>query len=93
MVWGDQIYGLKETALHGEFTAKIVKGVLGYHGPSGISVYTVATELTNPQETSISLWIRTARKDRALDNLSENIRVGDSLIEDSHFDSHRFSGL
>ncbi len=46
MVRSDQIYGLKETALHGEFTAKIVEGVLGYHGPSGGRGYTVATELT-----------------------------------------------
>jgi len=46
MVRSSQIYGLKETALHGEFTAKIVEGVLGYRGPSGGPGYTVATELT-----------------------------------------------
>ena len=35
--------------------------------------------------TKLSLWIRTARRGKALDNLSDNIRVGDSLIEDSSF--------
>ncbi|MEQ8283444.1 MAG: N-6 DNA methylase [Parvibaculum sp.] len=40
----DRIYGLKEVALHGEFTSKIVEGVLGYSGPTGGAEYTVATE-------------------------------------------------
>jgi len=49
--WSDtirdgRIYSLKETALHDQFTAKIVKGVLGYHGPAGGADYTVATEQT-----------------------------------------------
>ena len=47
--WGDMIrsgrvYALKETALHGQFAAKIIEGVLGYHGPAGGADYTVATE-------------------------------------------------
>ena len=47
--WGDMIrsgrvYALKETALHGQFAAKIIEGVLGYHGPTGGADYTVATE-------------------------------------------------
>ncbi len=41
-----RIYTLKEVALHGQFTSKIVEGVLGYHGPSGGVKYTVATEQT-----------------------------------------------
>lgn len=41
-----RIYTLKEVALHGQFTAKIVEGVLGYHGPAGGAEYTVATEQT-----------------------------------------------
>ena len=41
-----RIYSLKEVALHGQFTAKIVEGVLGYHGPAGGAEYTVATEQT-----------------------------------------------
>lgn len=41
-----RIYSLKEVALHGQFTAKIVEGVLGYHGPAGGTDYTVATEQT-----------------------------------------------
>ena len=49
--WGEmirdgRIYTLKEVALHGQFTAKIVEGVLGYHGPAGGAEYTVATEQT-----------------------------------------------
>ena len=41
-----RIYTLKEVALHGQFTAKIVEDVLGYHGPAGGAEYTVATEQT-----------------------------------------------
>ncbi|UWQ94579.1 N-6 DNA methylase [Rhodobacteraceae bacterium M385] len=46
MIRDGRIYSLKETALHGQFTAKIVEGVLGYHGPAGGADYTVATEQT-----------------------------------------------
>ena len=46
MIRDGRIYSLKETALHGQFTAKIVEGVLGYHGPTGGADYTVATEQT-----------------------------------------------
>ena len=47
--WSDdiksgRIYAFKETALHGEFTSKIVQGILGYQGPSGNETYTVSTE-------------------------------------------------
>ncbi|KAB0568800.1 Eco57I restriction-modification methylase domain-containing protein [Brucella pituitosa] len=35
--------------------------------------------------TKLSLWIKTARRGKVLDSLSGNIRVGDSLIEDSNF--------
>ena len=41
-----RIYTLKEIALHGQFTSKIVEDVLGYHGPAGGAEYTVATEQT-----------------------------------------------
>ena len=44
MIGSGRVYGLKEVALHGEFSAKIIQGVLGYHGPSGGAEYTVATE-------------------------------------------------
>ncbi|MDZ4317664.1 MAG: DNA methyltransferase [Phenylobacterium sp.] len=33
----------------------------------------------------LSLWIKTARRGKVLDSLSGNLRVGDSLIEDSNF--------
>lgn len=44
MIRSGRIFALKEVALHGEFAAKIVEGVLGYHGPAGGAEYTVATE-------------------------------------------------
>ncbi|PTV94684.1 TaqI restriction endonuclease [Rhodobacter aestuarii] len=44
MISSGRIYSLKETALHGQFAAKIIEGVLGYHGPAGGAEYTVATE-------------------------------------------------
>ncbi len=33
----------------------------------------------------LSLWIKTARRGKTLDSLDRNLRVGDSLIEDSNF--------
>lgn len=44
MIRSGRVYALKETALHGQFAAKIIEGVLGYHGPAGAADYTVATE-------------------------------------------------
>lgn len=44
MISSGRIYGLKETALHGQFTAKIVESVLGYRGPLSGANYTVSTE-------------------------------------------------
>lgn len=46
MITSGRVYALKETALHGQFAAKIIEGVLGYHGPAGGAEYTVATEQT-----------------------------------------------
>jgi hypothetical protein len=44
MIRSGRILSLKETALHGEFTSKIVQGVLGYKGASSGSNYTVSAE-------------------------------------------------
>ena len=33
----------------------------------------------------LSLWVKTARKGKALDSLDRNLKVGDSLIEDSNY--------
>lgn len=44
MITDKRIYGLKETALHGQFANKIVEGVLGYTGAASGSSYTVETE-------------------------------------------------
>ena len=46
MIHSNRIYSLKETALHGQFTSKIVEGVLGYRGPSEGTDYTVSAEQT-----------------------------------------------
>ena len=44
MIRSGRVYALKETALHGQFAAKIIEGVLGYHGPAVGADYTVSTE-------------------------------------------------
>lgn len=44
MIRSGRVYTLKETSLHGQFAAKIIEGVLGYHGPAGGADFTVATE-------------------------------------------------
>ena len=44
LIASGRIHGLKETALHGQFTSGIVEGVLGYRGPAHGAGYTVATE-------------------------------------------------
>jgi hypothetical protein len=44
MIRSGRVYALKETALHGQFAAKIIEGVLGYQGPAGGADYTVSTE-------------------------------------------------
>lgn len=44
MIRSGRVYSLKETALHGQFAAKIIEGVLGYHGPAGGADYTLAAE-------------------------------------------------
>jgi hypothetical protein len=44
MIRSGRVYALKETALRGQFEAKIIEGVLGYHGPTGGADYTVSSE-------------------------------------------------
>lgn len=44
LISSGRIERLKETALHGQFSSKIVEGVLGYHGPAGGADYNVSTE-------------------------------------------------
>ena len=46
----------------------------------GVDVNAESVEITK-----LSIWIKTARRGKVLDNLSENIHVGDSLIQDSNF--------
>ena len=44
LIRSGRVYGLKETALHGQFASQIVEGVLGYKGPTQGVEYSVATE-------------------------------------------------
>ncbi|MCA3446368.1 MAG: N-6 DNA methylase [Rhodobacter sp.] len=44
MIRSGRVYALKETALRGQFEAKIIEGVLGYHGSAGGAEYTVSSE-------------------------------------------------
>lgn len=46
LITSGRIETLKEVSLHGQFTSKIVEGVLGYVGPSAGAEYTVSTEHT-----------------------------------------------
>lgn len=44
MIHSGRVYALKKIALHGQFAAKIIEGVLGCHGPTGGADHTVSTE-------------------------------------------------
>ena len=46
----------------------------------GVDVNSESVEIAK-----LSLWIKTAKRGKVLDSLSANLRVGDSLIEDSSF--------
>ena len=46
----------------------------------GVDVNAESVEITK-----LSLWIKTARRGKILDSLDDNIRVGDSLIEDNNY--------
>ena len=46
----------------------------------GVDVNSESVEIAK-----LSLWVKTARKGKALDSLDHNLKVGDSLIEDSNY--------
>jgi hypothetical protein len=50
------------------------------HNLFGVDVNSESAEIAK-----LSLWIKTARRGKVLDSLDANIRVGDSLIEDSSY--------
>lgn len=50
------------------------------HNLFGVDVNAESVEITK-----LSLWLKTARPGKILDSLDHNIRVGDSLIEDSNY--------
>jgi type I restriction-modification system DNA methylase subunit len=49
------------------------------------NLYGVDVNAESVEITKLSLWLKTAKKGKELDSLDHNIRVGDSLIEDSSF--------
>lgn len=54
----------------------------------GVDVNSESVEIAK-----LSLWVKTARRGKTLDSLDKNLKVGDSLIEDSNFAylSHGFT--
>lgn len=56
------------------------------HNLFGVDVNAESVEITK-----LSLWLETARKGRALNDLSANIRWGNSLIEDSDIHARAFA--
>ena len=55
------------------------------HNLYGVDVNAASVEITK-----LSLWIKTAKRGKPLDSLEANIRVGNSLIEDSDFHHRAF---
>ena len=51
----------------------------------GVDVNAASVEITK-----LSLWIKTAKRGKALDSLEANVRVGNSLIEDSDYHHRAF---
>jgi len=49
------------------------------------NLFGVDVNVESVEIAKLSLWIKTARRGKVLDSLSGNLRVGDSLIEDSSF--------
>ncbi|MCA3458750.1 MAG: N-6 DNA methylase [Rhodobacter sp.] len=49
------------------------------------NLFGVDVNVESVEIAKLSLWIRTARRGKVLDSLDGNLRVGDSLIEDSNF--------
>ncbi len=49
------------------------------------NLYGVDVNAESVEISKLSLWLKTAKKGKELDSLDHNIRVGDSLIEDSSF--------
>jgi type I restriction-modification system DNA methylase subunit len=55
------------------------------HNLYGVDVNSASVEITK-----LSLWIKTAKRGKALDSLEANIRVGNSLIEDTDYHPRAF---
>ncbi|MBB6466039.1 hypothetical protein HNQ96_001897 [Aminobacter lissarensis] len=77
----DKIKGLLPNAEHyGDLLNFIPDSDILTNNLFGVDVNVESIEIAK-----LSLWIKTARRGKVLDSLDANLRVGDSLIEDSNF--------
>jgi hypothetical protein len=51
------------------------------------NIYGIDINPESVEITKLSLWLKTANKDKELTALDDNIRIGNSLIEDKHIDT------
>lgn len=55
------------------------------------NLYGVDINSESIEITKLSLWLKTAKRGKVLNSLDENLRWGDSLIEDSNFSARAFT--
>ena len=55
------------------------------------NLYGVDVNAESIEITKLSLWLKTAQRGKVLNSLDDNLRVGDSVIEDSNYSYRAFS--
>ncbi len=55
------------------------------------NLYGVDVNAESIEITKLSLWLKTAQRGKVLNSLDDNLRVGDSVIEDSNYSYQAFS--
>jgi len=55
------------------------------------NLYGVDVNAESIEITKLSLWLKTAQRGKVLNSLDDNLRVGDSVIEDSNYSFRAFS--
>lgn len=72
-----------------EKIADLKGGALGLFDPDSEiltnNLFGVDVNAESVEIAKLSLWVKTARRGKMLDSLDDNLKVGDSLIEDSSF--------
>lgn len=72
-----------------EKIAELKGGALGLFDPDSEiltnNLFGVDVNAESVEIAKLSLWVKTARRGKMLDSLDDNLKVGDSLIEDSSF--------